>query len=61
MRNLRLPGQPILAVDLGRDLEAFAALQQAGPHDNLVAQDGLVVVDVGGAVRAIVAVDGVPY
>ena len=57
MRDLGLPLQPILAEDLGRDLEILAALEQAGTDDDLVAQDGLVVVDVGGAVGAVVTVD----
>ena len=59
MGNLGLPSQPILAVDLDRDLEALGALQQAGSHDNqIVAHDSLMVVRVGGAVRAVVAVNG---
>lgn len=57
MRHLGLPGEAILAEDLSRDLEVLGALQQAGADDDLVAQDGLVVVDVGGAVGAVVAVD----
>ena len=58
MRHLRLPGETVLAEDLGRDLEILGALQQAGADDDLVAEDGLVVVHVGGAVGAVVAVDG---
>lgn len=61
MPDLRLPVQPILTEDLRRDLEALATLQQAGAHDDLVAQHGLVVVSVGGAVGAVVAVDGVSW
>ena len=61
MPDLRLPVQPILTEDLGRDLEALAALQQAGTHDDLITQRGLVVVGVGGAVGAVVAVDGVSW
>lgn len=56
MRELRLPAQAILAEDLGRDGELGAALQQGGADDDLVAQDGLVVVEVRGAVWAVVAV-----
>ena len=61
VRDLRLPSQPVLTVDLYSDLEALGALQQAGSHDNVVAHDGLVVVRVGGAVGAVVAVDRIPY
>ena len=59
MRDLRLPFQTVFTVDLGCDLEVFGALQQAGSHDNVVAHDGLVVVGMGSAVGAVVAVDGV--
>ena len=57
MRNLLLPPQPILAENLGRDIEDFAALEQTGAYDNFGAEHGLVVVDVRGAVGAVVAVD----
>ena len=56
MRELRLPAQPILAEDLGRDGELAAALEQARADDDFGPQDGLVVVDVRGAVGAVVAV-----
>lgn len=59
MPDLRLPLQPILPEDLRRDLETLATLQQARTHDDLVAQHGLVVVSVGGAIGAVVAVDGI--
>lgn len=36
--------------------KALAALEQTGADDDFVAQDGLVVVDVRGAVGAVVAV-----
>jgi len=58
MRNLRLPAQPILPENLRRHLEMVASFQQAGADDDLVAQDGLVVVEVRGAVGAVVAVYG---
>ena len=56
MRELRLPSQPILSEDLGRDGELGAALEEARADDDLGAQDRLVVVDVRGAVGAVVAV-----
>lgn len=59
MRHLRLPPQAILPEDLRCDFEVLAALQQARAHDDLVAQHGLVVVDVRCTVGAVVAVDGV--
>lgn len=61
VRHLRLPGQTILAEDLRRDLEVLGALQQAGADNDLVAQDGLMVVHVGGAVGAVVAMDGLAW
>ena len=55
--HLLLPGQTILAEELGRDLEIFAAYQQARANDDLVVAHGrLVMVGVGGAVGAVVAV-----
>lgn len=55
--NLLLPGQLGLAEDLSGRLELFALVQQAGAQNDLVvAQGGLVVVGVGGAVGAVVAV-----
>lgn len=56
MRHLRLPLQPILSEDLRRDLEILAPLQQCRANNDLVAQDGLVVVEVRCAVGAVVAV-----
>ena len=59
-RNLRLPLVLGFPVDLGRGLEAERApdIEQADAGDGLVAQHGLVVVDVGRAVGAVVAIDG---
>ena len=57
MRNLLLPRQSILAVNLCGRLQILAALEQGGADDDLGAEDGLVVVGVGGAVGAVVAVD----
>ena len=56
--DLRLPGQFLLAVDLGGRLAPLvAALEQRGAHDDGVgAHDVLVVVGVRGAGRAEVAV-----
>ena len=62
MRQLRLPPQPILAEDLSGNGPLLAAVEESGADDDLVvAHDGLVVVDVGGAVGAVVAVDWVAY
>lgn len=58
MPELGLPVQPVLAEDLGGDGEFGGALEQAGADDDLGAEDGLVVVDVRGAVGAVVAVYG---
>lgn len=56
MRNLLLPPQPILAVNLRRRLEL--RLQQARPQHDLVVAHGLLrVVHVCGAVLAVEAVD----
>lgn len=60
MGNLILPRPTILSIDLSRDLEVLAALQEARANDNLIAQHGLLVVDVGGAVGAVVAIDRFP-
>ena len=57
LRKLWLPAQPILPKDLGRNGEFLRALKQAGSHDDLVAEYGLVVVCVGSAVGTVVAVD----
>ena len=57
MGNLILPRPTILPIDLSRDLEVLAALQEARANDNLVAQYGLVVVYMGGAIGTVVAVD----
>jgi len=56
--NLWLPAHLGLAEDLRRRLELLPAVQQHGADDDLVAHDGLVVVDVRGAVGAVVAIDG---
>ena len=58
MAELGLPVQPVLAEDLGGDGEVGRALEQAGADDDLGAEHGLVVVDVRGAVGAVVAVYG---
>lgn len=57
LRNLRLPAHLRLAKDLSSGLQIFAAIKEHGTHDELVAHDGLVVVDMGSAVGAVVAVD----
>lgn len=58
MRELRLPLGPILTKDLRRDRKFLTAGQQTGPDDNFRPENGLVVVDVRGAVGAVVAVYG---
>ena len=58
MRQLRLPARAVLPEDLSRDGEFLAPIQQGRADDDLVAQNGLVVVDVRGAVGTVVAVDG---
>ncbi|MCJ1479950.1 hypothetical protein MMC06_000104 [Schaereria dolodes] len=57
--NLRLPGQLILSENLRVNAELLAALEKDGADDIFVAENGLVVIDVRGAVRAVVAVDWV--
>lgn len=59
LRNLLLPLQLGLAIDFGADVEILAAFRQQGgtEDDGVWAHDLLMVVDVGGAVWAIVAVD----
>lgn len=59
MSNLLLPRKSVLAKDLGGRLEALATLGQetSAQDDGVIAHNGLVVVDVGGAVGAVVAVD----
>ena len=61
LRNLRLPAQSILAKDLRCNGKFFRALQQTGSYNDVVAEDGLVVVDVSGAVGTVVAVDRVAW
>lgn len=56
--NLRLPVQLVLAIELGYHRKLFTTFQKDRADDNLVTENGLVVVEVRGAVRAIVAVDG---
>ena len=58
MRHLGLPAETILAEDLDGDGELFGTFQQGGTDDDLVTCDGLVVVNVGGAVGAVIAVYG---
>lgn len=62
-RNLLLPWQAHLGVDLGRGLEVLDTLvEQAGAEDNVVGAESLLcVVHVGGAVLAVVAVDILAY
>lgn len=57
--NLLLPAETILSEDLGCGLEGLAGLGEdtCAEDDGVVTHDGLVVVDVGGAVGAVVAVD----
>lgn len=57
VRNLLLPGHLVLAVDLGGGGELLALLNEDGAEDVFVAHDGLLVVRVGRAGRAVVAVD----
>ena len=59
LRNLRLPAQSILAKDLRRNGEFLRVLQQTGSYNDFIAEDGLVMVYVGGAVGTVVAVDRV--
>lgn len=59
LRNLWLPVQLVLAENLRRNRELLAPLQKSGADNDLVAQDGLVVVDVRGAVGTVVAIYGV--
>lgn len=61
MRELRLPLGPILAVNLSRDWKRVTAFEQTGPDDYFGPENGLVVVDVRGAVGAVVAVYGFAY
>ena len=58
LRDLLLPVEAVLAVDLEADGVVLGQVEQGGADDVLVAHDGLVVVDVRGAVGAVVAVDG---
>ena len=57
LSNSRLPLEPVLPINLGRNGERLALLQQAGTDDDLGAEDGLVVIYVRGAVGAVVAID----
>jgi len=59
MRNLLLPVHLRLAVDLSVGFPVLASVEEDGADDDFRAHDGLVVVDMGGAVGAVVAVDGV--
>ena len=56
VRNLLLPGQSRLAVNLGSRLEILPLLEQDCADYDFVAHDGLMVVNVGRTVWAIVAV-----
>ena len=55
--NLRLPRHLSLAPDLGSRLPLLRAVEEDGSDHELGAHDSLMVVDVGGAVGAIVAID----
>ena len=55
--DLGLPLQAVLAEDLSLDGELAATVEQTGADDDLVAENGLVVVQVRGAVGAVIAVD----
>ena len=57
LRNLRLPAHLGLAEDLSSRLQVLASVEEDGTDDDLIAHDGLVVVDMGGAIGAVVAVD----
>ena len=59
LRKLQLPARPILPKDLRRNKEFLRTLKQAGSHNDLVAEYGLVIVCVGSADGIVVAVDGV--
>ena len=60
--NLLLPRHADLPIDLSTELQVLSIVEQDGANDVLViAHDGLVVVDVGGAVAAVVAVDWFAY
>lgn len=61
LRNLRLPAHLGLPEDLSARLQVLAAIEEDGTDDELVAHDGLVVVDVARAVGAIVAVYRLAY
>jgi hypothetical protein len=59
LRTLRLPRHLGLPVNLSQRLEVLPAIDQHSPQDDRIgAHDLLVVVGVGSAVGAIVAVDG---
>lgn len=58
LSNLLFPRHLVLAEDLSRDWQLLATVEQNGAKHNRVRTHGLlVVVDVGGALRAVVAVD----
>lgn len=57
VRDGRLPAVRVLGVDLRRGLPVLGALEQGGADDVLGRVHRLMVVDVRGAVRAVVAVD----
>jgi len=57
MCNLFLPSHFVLAIDLSHRIEALALLEQDGADDDrIVTLDGLMMVWMSGAVRAVVAV-----
>lgn len=60
MRNLLLPSHFCLSVDLSSRLKLLSILSQQNStsNDGVVTHDGLVVIYVGSAAGAIVAVDG---
>jgi hypothetical protein len=56
MRNLLLPSQPILTINLSSSTEIGALLEQNSSQDNLITHDGLMMIGMSGAVWAVVAV-----
>jgi len=58
--NNRLPLGLILGIDFGRDGPVLGTVEQDGVDNVFGTHVGLVVIDVGCAVRAVIAVDGIP-
>jgi hypothetical protein len=57
MRNLLLPTQTILAINLSSRTKFSSFLQENRPQDDFIFHDGLVVIRMCGTVGAVVAVD----